>query len=172
MKKFTRRELLFASLSAIAIAVVGILLLWNPTAVVILVRHAEKANDGTDNPPLSAAGTARADELARVLEFVDLNAVYATTYQRTQLTATPTAIAKNLTPVLQNDLDQLETALKSSWSTTLVVGHSNTVPDLVNRLAGTSLADLPESEYDHMFVVYRTRWGGRRLVHLQYGANN
>jgi broad specificity phosphatase PhoE len=172
MKKFTRRELLLASLSAVAIVVVAIFWWWNPTSVVILVRHAEKAANGTSDPPLNPAGTARATELARVLARENLTAIYATTFQRTQLTAAPTATAQGLTPVLQDDLDALESALKSSWGTVLVVGHSNTVPDIVNRLAGTSFAHLPEDEFDHLFIVYRSRWGGQRVVHLEYGADS
>src|SRR5688572_14427585 len=57
---------------------------------VILVRHAEKAGPSGD-VPLSEPGLARANELARVLQGVKIDAIYSTPFERTRKTVAPIA---------------------------------------------------------------------------------
>src|SRR5437667_6208314 len=76
----------------------------HPITTIILVRHGERANQAADSP-LSDAGFARAKELARILSDVNLNAIYATQFVRTQETVAPLAAARNLRPVIINTGD-------------------------------------------------------------------
>ena len=55
----------------------------------ILVRHAEKAQDGTKNPPLNEAGKVRANELAEMLSNQSVEALYSTELGPTILLQSP-----------------------------------------------------------------------------------
>lgn len=128
------------------------------TTVVYLVRHAEKeATEGRD-PLLTKEGMERADRLQLLLKAVDVDAIYSTNYQRTQLTAAPTAKSKQLEIESYDPraLDAFATQLKKEGKgqKILVVGHSNTTPTLTNALIGqTQFTKLDESEYGHLFMV-------------------
>ena len=125
-----------------------------------IVRHAEKApSDGmmTSDVPLSEAGENRAVVLGSALHTKNIQTIYATPYKRTQGTAQPLSKTLNI-PV--NTYDPRDTAfvtkLKAIKNNVLVVGHSNTVDDLVNGLTGKShLKDLPDTQYGDLFIVKR-----------------
>ena len=84
-----------------------------PTTLV-LVRHAEKADDGTDDPHLTLAGARRAEELSYLLDHVQLTAVYSTPFHRTRETAEPSARrqAKKIRLYQPNEEEFLERILK------------------------------------------------------------
>jgi 2,3-bisphosphoglycerate-dependent phosphoglycerate mutase len=139
----------------------------------ILVRHAETAGIGS-NPSLSTKGQNRANELVNVLGNVSLKAVFSTNYNRTTQTASPVAVAQSLT--LQNyDPSALKAFVDTNilfykGETILVVGHSNTTPDLLNILADSNLySDIPEKEYDNMYTVSVDQKGEAKIVHAKYG---
>lgn len=124
---------------------------------VYLVRHAEKHAEGKD-PALTACGQARADALASSLANVKLAAVYATPYQRTWQTAAAVAKQQQL-DITQYDPRQSEVLLaqlKAQTLPVLVVGHSNTVPELVAQLSGIAMAALTEQDYDLLYQVKLT----------------
>ncbi|MEZ4931357.1 MAG: hypothetical protein R2788_04395 [Saprospiraceae bacterium] len=53
----------------------------------------------------------------------------------------------------------------------LVVGHSNTTPDFINVLTGTNdYPQLPETEYDNLFIVTVLEKGRAEVVQLKYGG--
>jgi broad specificity phosphatase PhoE len=129
---------------------------------IYLVRHAEKQDDSKD-PMLSACGEARAQALAAYFNKVPLAAVYATPYQRTQQTAAAVASSKKL-PVNHYDPgkpEQLVQQLNLSGGPVLVVGHSNTVPELVKLFSGIEVAPLTEQQYN---VLYQVQLGEQRSV--------
>ena len=139
----------------------------------ILSRHCETTGIGSD-PDLSTAGTARAQELLRVLKNVPLDAVYSTNFKRTIQTATPTATDKALTVKTYNPnalSPFVDNALATHHGKTiLVVGHSNTTPSLLNVLTGTTLyQQLPETEYDNLYIVTVFEKGRATVTHLKYG---
>ena len=145
----------------------------NSATTFILVRHAEIAGGGT-NPNLSAAGLARAEDLKNVLSNVNLDAVFSTTYNRTTQTATPTATDKGLS--IQNyDGFDLEPVVDDNIANypegaVLVVGHSNTTPALLNLLTGSeTYADLPETEFNNLFVVTVYQKGNATVLEMKYG---
>ena len=120
-----------------------------------LVRHAEKQNDGTRDPALTGAGEKRAEHLARWLLDKGIQNVWSSDYKRTRSTASP--LAKQLKLELQiydpRKLDVLAGQLKSTANNSLVVGHSNTTPELARQLCECTIADMDESEYDRLIEI-------------------
>jgi len=132
---------------------------------VVLLRHADY-DGGPGDPSLNAAGQTRRGQLAQVLSKVGVSHIIVSEWVRTQQTAQPLANALSLTPEILPglDLDAIEASARRHPSTVVIIGHSNTVPDLVGRF--TASAGPPISgEFDNLFVASR-----RRLIHLQYGA--
>nr|WP_283104655.1 histidine phosphatase family protein [Shewanella olleyana] len=127
----------------------------NQNKTFILVRHAEKQT-GKD-PILTQDGTQRANRLANMLSSVPLTAIYSTNYQRTQLTALPTSelVAVNITDYNPSQLSSFAEKLKSSpHSHSLIVGHSNTTPELVSLLGGDAGTEINEkSEFGRVYIL-------------------
>lgn len=141
----------------------------------VVVRHAEKATDDPENPSLSAAGQARARALAERLRDAPLVAAYATEFRRTQQTAQPSADA-HARPVTAYYARGPASEIAAQWKqahaggTVLIVGHSNTVPDLVAALCGCTTAPMDDTEYDRYSIV-RIGADGRAMLEVQrYGA--
>jgi broad specificity phosphatase PhoE len=128
-----------------------------------VVRHAEKAaaTPGmTSDVPLSEAGTQRAEKLKELLKDKNISSIFSTQTIRTTSTAKPLSEAMNVPIQIYNPRDTTNafiTQLKAmDKKNVLVVGHSNTVDDIVNRLMGsTLLSDLQDTEYDNLFIVKR-----------------
>jgi broad specificity phosphatase PhoE len=146
-----------------------------PLTTVILVRHAEKKIEPNNpDPDLSPAGQARALELVRMLGGAGLNAIYGTQYKRTQQTAKP--LADNLgLPVNVIDAKKTQDLVNSIRTTNrgqtiLVVGHSNTVPEIVTALGGGSVPEIPDSDYDNMFIVTIYKSGSAKVTRIKYGG--
>lgn len=127
-------------------------------ATFVVVRHAEKGGDDARDPSLSAAGQARAEALARRLAGVDLVAVYATGFRRTQQTGSPSARSHGL-DVRTYDAAQpaadLVAALRREHATgtVLVVGHSNTAPAIASALCGCQVAAIDDSDYGNLYEI-------------------
>ncbi|MFT7073017.1 phosphoglycerate mutase family protein [Patiriisocius sp. Uisw_017] len=126
------------------------------TTTFYLVRHAEKDTSVAENPPLTETGIQRAKSLAIFLEDKNVAAVYSTNYKRTKSTAKFTA--ESNTVVIQyyqpGALYSESFLEKHKGETVLIVGHSNTIPSLVNKILGENRFDMiPEKEYDHLYIV-------------------
>ena len=123
-------------------------------STIFIVRHAEKS-DGTKDPDLSPAGRTRAEALARVLKDANITAIYATEFRRTQETAAPLARALGIevTVVPAAATADLATKLKTASGNALLVGHSNTIPDLIKALGIATPLTLTEADYDNLFIV-------------------
>lgn len=124
----------------------------------VIVRHAEKAADAGPDPSLTDAGRARADAIARDLADAPVVAVYSTAYARTRDTAQPTATAHGLRVTsydAREPADALARRLRATHDsgTVLVVGHSNTVPQIAAALCGCDVPPMEETEYDRRLVV-------------------
>lgn len=156
-----------------AIALMALLLATPPEAVTLyLVRHAEKEN-GND-PGLTAAGARRAADLALLLRDAAIAHVFSSDYRRTRETATPLAVTLGLEVAIYDphDLAALAERLKCLEGNALVVGHSDTSPDLV-RLLGGAAEPLPEWQYDRVYQV-RLHAGAAEttLLHLPPASVN
>ena len=101
--------------------------------------------------------TAVALDLRDYLQGKNIKGIYSTNFNRTRATAQPTSQHFNLpiniySPAQTNAMiDSLKAVNKNNI---LIVGHSNTVDDMVNRFTGTTtMTDLPETEYRSLFIV-------------------
>ena len=123
---------------------------------IFVVRHAEKAQGGNEkDPDLSETGRARAESIARVLKDAGITAIYATELKRTQQTAEPLARAMQLevTVVPAKETATLISKVKATDGDALVVGHSNTVPQILQALGSTTAVTIGDEEYDNLFVL-------------------
>jgi broad specificity phosphatase PhoE len=146
------------------------------TTTVVAVRHAEKVLGTIDDPPLSPEGEQRSERLA--LMFGDraaaghLDAIYVTNTRRTQQTAAPLAARLHLPPIVLPAADVAGTAARllkdNRGGTVLIVGHSNTLPQLVRELSGKQIEPIPEDDYAEMYVLSVPRFGRASLVRLKY----
>jgi broad specificity phosphatase PhoE len=143
---------------------------------IFLVRHAERADTasgapatmGTD-PSLSEAGHARARALARMLKDAGITAIFVTEYKRTQQTAAPLAQALGVAPaeIAAKDIGALIARLEQTAGSALVVGHSNTVPDIVKALGVATPIAIADDEFDNLLVVSPGQ-PAPRLIRLRY----
>lgn len=138
-----------------------------------LVRHAEKATEGGSDPRLNEQGTTRADKLAKILAKVPMDKVYSSNYHRTKDTARPLTTKQGLTisdydP--RNQAAHFDPKLKAhQGETILVVGHSNTIPQLINLLLGEEkYATLAHEAYDDLFIVRSKGSNKAEVMELKY----
>jgi 2,3-bisphosphoglycerate-dependent phosphoglycerate mutase len=120
-----------------------------------LVRHAEKQADGSRDPELTEAGTQRSENLARWFEDKDIRDIWSSDYKRTRDTAKPTLSKLGLKLKIYDahDLSALSETLLSNQNNALIVGHSNTTPELARLLCNCEIEDMDESEYDRLIVI-------------------
>lgn len=124
---------------------------------IVIVRHAEKAAEGGDDPGLSALGQRRASALARLADEQGVTHVFTSQYRRTINTAEPGARIRKI-PVSSIDARQqpaliAEVRELGASAVALIVGHSNTVAAIATELGGTGVPPLHEDEYDRVIVL-------------------
>ena len=122
------------------------------------IRHAEKLRiDKTDkNPNLNFNGYKRAEAWKDVFSNISFDAVYSTDYNRTKLTAKPTAISKNLPILLYNPNTMYSEAFQNNTKgkTVLVVGHSNTTNVFVNKILGIEkYNEINDNNNSNLYIV-------------------
>jgi broad specificity phosphatase PhoE len=137
---------------------------------VFVVRHAEKASETSGKEvPLSEAGMARAARLAAMLQDAGITAIYATDTVRTRATAEPLAGALKRPIQIYSGVAALAELLrKDPEAVALVVGHSNTVPELLAALGVAGKIELRDKDYDNLFVVVPRPSGDSLLLSLRY----
>jgi len=120
-----------------------------------LVRHAEKQKEA-DNPHLTRCGKFRAQQLADILKYAKINAIYSTSYNRTLETAGPTAKEHSLgiKQYSPRGLDQLARMLKQNKQNALIVGHSNTTPALAALLIDDNVEKIAEHEFNYLYQIH------------------
>jgi broad specificity phosphatase PhoE len=135
-----------------------------PTA--ILIRHADVDADGTD-PELNAAGNARARELVHMLGDAGIVAILVTSLRRSRQTAAPLAAALSIDPIQADEVAEVVAAIRGQQqdAAVLVVGHTNTVPEIIAALGGPTGVTIAADEFDRMFVLSHGH-----LTRLRYGA--
>jgi len=92
------------------------------------------------------------------LKDVPLTRIYSSDYIRTRDTAAPLAAAKGLNVKIYNprDLEGLSERLLNETGHIVVVGHSNTTPELSQLLGGESGPPFVEAtEYDRLYILER-----------------
>ncbi len=159
----------FRTLAALALAALASCA--TPSAVpgpnqVFVIRHLQ-ADTGAD-PGLTAAGAAQAQALASWFRKSDApRAIFVSRFRRTQDTAAPLAARLGIRPIVYDpaNSDALVQSVKGERGNVLVVGHSNTVPDIVERLGGTRPAPIQHDQHGDIWRVSRT--GRTEKLHLE-----
>ena len=161
------------------IAAVAMLLgvLWGLSAPSVstfyVIRHAE-AEGGVDDPPLSRLGEARAQRLVTLFAGAEpgmaLDGIIVTDLRRTQETARPLANRLGI-PVVALPAGDVAATVKRArqdfaGGRVLIIGHSNTVPDLVKGLSGTRPRPIGEAEHGRLYIVTRPRFGPASVAEL------
>lgn len=153
-----------------------LLLSCKSTTHIYVVRHAEKSAPSGD-VPLSGEGLQRAEDLKERLKDQKIAAVYSTNTKRTQQTAGTTAAHFNTDIKLYNNGDSLMKALITvKRKNTLVVGHSNTVPQML-RAVGLNPGfegNIPDNQYDNLFevTIKHGKNGGLSLKQEKFGTRS
>ena len=147
----------------------------NDGVAFIVVRHAEKTDNGSRDAALNAKGLARAQALREALANMPLQAAYSTDYQRTRQTGQPAAQAHGV-QIETYDANQsaadfaAQLRQRHASGAVLVVGHSNTVPDIVSALCECESPPLDETVYDRLSIIEIPAGQPPRLAMRHYGS--
>ena len=156
----------------------------DPVITVYLVRHAERAAEPQNDPPLTEQGVARSQALARLLSTAGIKAILTSQASRTKLTAEPLAAKLGITPsalqlkvsttnprqITEESTKETVDKILSAGGNVLVVGHSNSIPDVIKMLGGDVAPAIDEKKFDDLFVVTVYAKGKARVAHLKYGS--
>lgn len=152
---------------------------------VFLIRHAEKEDEPRQDPPLKKEGVARSQELARLLGNAGIKNVYTSQFARTKLTVEPLATKLGLTatqislksnpanPRLiaeESTTEVVNKIMERPGENVLVVGHSNSIPDVIKMLGGDVVPTIDERTFDDLFIVTVYAKGKAKVAHMKYGA--
>lgn len=148
--------------------IVSLALAENDT-LLVLTRHGEKV-DQSRNPQLSEAGKLRAENLKKIFANAPIfDVVYSSKYYRTVNTIRPYCKSKSIKWKIYDPKkpDSLIALLKS-YNTALIVGHSNTIPKLINHLTGTDLPEFVEEDYNNLVFIKIPNKGAKTIYFFQY----
>jgi broad specificity phosphatase PhoE len=135
---------------------------------IYVMRHLQKA--GGDDPALSAEGAANAQRLVRFFKADPPRAIYVSTARRARETAEPLAAALRLSLKSYDARDSaaLAGAVGGEAGSVLIVGHSNTVPDIIAKLGGAPPPPLSDTDYGD---VWKISGRGRAVTKLRIESN-
>ena len=137
----------------------------------ILLRHAEKVDDSRD-PELSKTGRERAKQLGILMRDTAIQQIHSSDFKRTRDTVAPLAEKRNI-EVVKYDPRKLQAFaenLKTKSGVHLIVGHSNTTPELVELLGGVPGDAIDEaSEFDRLYILTVPEKGDVITLVLRYG---
>ena len=127
-------------------------------STIYLIRHAEKVRtDKSDrDPDLNNKGFLRAENWKDYFFDKDISKIYSTNYKRTVKTVKPLAENKNLEIIIYSPDDVVyQDFLDSSvGENTIVVGHSNTIPNFVNNLINEDYYDqIDDLTNSNLYIV-------------------
>jgi len=137
---------------------------------IYFVRHAEKSTQPPRDPDLTESGLQRAESLARLLHTRDLAAIYSTDTRRTRQTGAPLSRRTGVPiTIYSNDTTQrFLYHLLDREQSALVIGHSNTVLSMLKELGlRPSVTEIPDNDYDNLFIVIQRQRNGRAGYQLQ-----
>lgn len=178
--KLRRRPFLvplgFPVAGAILLLAVAVwLVLSASTTTIFVMRHAEAASGEGDDPGLSLAGQVRAERLAEVFASqpgaLALDGVIVSDRRRTQDTARPLANALGI-PVVVVPADDPRAAARHALDEfhggrVLVIGHANTVPEIIRELSGEQVPPMAETDYQTLYVVARPQFSRESVAVLR-----
>jgi len=149
-----------------------------PIHAVIVVRHAEKAPAPKEDPPLSAAGEARAQALLEALRDAGLTTIITTDQQRTRQTAAPLLATLHLrgeivprTEQPEADARAIAQAVRKAGGTVLVVSHQLAIPHIIQDLGGPAVATVCDVEFSNLYVLVPAKSSAElKLIRSHFGA--
>jgi len=185
--------------SRCALVVIAVALAAAPAGAldrIYVVRHAEKVDGWPQDReldalwPLSEAGARRAERLARILGDAGIAAVYASATTRSLQTGLPLAVgtdAEIAAEPASADAERMAGFLATlperhaDDAAVLVVGHSNTVPELLVRLGASpecfdalGIENTPDGlridGYDGLWVVDLSQKGCSAITRRVQGS--
>lgn len=131
------------------------------STVLYFIRHAEAINDqSTSNPDLSEIGKNRTKGFITFFEDKRIDSIFTTNFKRTLQTATPIAESKNVKPVYYdpNTIDYDNFIKQQKGKKVLIVGHSNTTPNFVNKIIGSmKYSQMVHENHSDIFKVVINR---------------
>ena len=146
--------------------------------VVVIVRHADKAAEPANDPPLTAIGVERAQALVALLSDAKVGVVMHTPTTRTRETVRPLAEKFGLTPVVLplgpaeiHAAAVAEAVRQHPGQTIVIAGHSNTIMRYIAALGGPTRPDLCDHQYDGIYTLILDG-SSVRLVEARYGPPN
>lgn len=119
---------------------------------IILLRHAETEPDGSRDPVLSMSGEERARNLAHMLEKMNIEHILTSYLLRTRLTATPLARQKGLEINIRTMPEEVVSEIRQTGGHVVVVGHSNTVPEIIRLLGGPEF-EISHDDYSGLYLL-------------------
>jgi broad specificity phosphatase PhoE len=148
-----------------AISLLPALAAAEPSAI-YLVRHGEKM--AGQDPELTPQGQARANNIAAILHRAGITAIFSTPTNRTRQTAAPLAKRTGLTVQLYDPAapKALVEKVRGLGGAVVVVGHSNTLPELVRLFGGAPGTDIADDEYDRLYQLLPGADGQLRTILL------
>jgi broad specificity phosphatase PhoE len=168
---------LSAAGALLIVAAIALFLASLSTTTVIVVRHAEKELSTIEDPPLTTQGEQRAQLLARMLGTVSgpgkVSGSFATDTRRTQRTVAPLAARLGLTVNVlpARDIEALVNRIRHDYRgrAVVVAAHSNTIPEIVKRLAKVDeVPPIADDDYGTMYVVTMPTLGPASVLRLAY----
>jgi 2,3-bisphosphoglycerate-dependent phosphoglycerate mutase len=142
--------------------------------IIYLVRHCEKVKDGTRDPELTPEGRARAERLGKVMDNARIDRICTTNFRRTVATGAVVQYwaggPSTETFPIEAQSDWLRETIPTAGGQSLFyVGHTNTIPQLLNQLAGKNqFQDLPDEEYGRLYIAITKGLGQTEVLELQY----
>jgi broad specificity phosphatase PhoE len=169
----------FAGAFAVLVAAILGFLLYrsaSTTTIVVLARHAEKELSSIQNPPLSPEGEQRAERLAQMFGRGQgvgrIDAIYVSDARRAQQTAAPLAERLGKQPIVvpASDTQGLVSRVlhEHEGGSVLIIGHSNTVPELIRELGDIDVPPIGDDEYDTLYVLSIPSFGRASLLRMAY----
>jgi phosphohistidine phosphatase SixA len=138
---------------------------------IYVVRHAERVDQSADSA-LSTEGIGRSYKLRDMLRDAGITRIFTSDLRRTIETAAPLATAVKVTPEQTPGGDAAALAAKISAAGAhdriLVVGHSNTLPALLQTLHVEPTIRIGDDEYDNLFIIVPGKDGRPVLLRLKY----
>lgn len=146
---------------------------------VILIRHGERDKPKPNEPPfpgprLNKDGQARAKLLVQVLGKSGIQAIYVSRFVRTKEMAQPLAAQLRLSTIDITEAPDIRKDIlaKHAGQTVLVVGHADTVPQVIRELGGGEQPEIDDREFDNLFVVATFNSGKASATKLKYGKQS
>ncbi len=162
-------QVIFANGTSILIPDFG-----NPNATLFFaVRHAEKNTAQSDEiADLLPEGWGRAVAMTQILRETSVNRVFSTNSPRCKSTATPMRQGKHLALeiyVKEKQKEILEQLVSQKGQRIFWVGHSNTIPEMLNYLTNsTDYQNIPSDDYSRLYIVSATKIGRARVILVEF----